>query len=165
MIRSIQLVKWSAVPALIVAAQMVLNARGAFQSESTIYGFSGAALIILLIWRHRLGKLTSRLAHDIIMPERDDVDRADRRFAFLSMLAPFVVLIAVQLGILSLFALEYSWAQRHSGTLWTVFGISAVGFAQIVHGINYLTVINCRRWQRIITAHQNPPPVNKTTDD
>ena len=165
MIRCVQLVKWSAAPALIVAAQMVLNARGAFQSDTALWVFCVSALIILLIWRHRLEKLTSRLAHDITMPERDDVDRADRRFAFLSMSVPFVVLIAVQLGILSLLSLDISWAQNHSGTLWTVFGITAVGFAQITMLVQYLTMINCPRWQRIIAEHRDRPPVNKTTCD
>lgn len=156
----VQFLKWSAVPALIVSAQFALDANDVFRSEAAIWGFVLATVIVLLFWRHRLGKLTSGLTNRE-MPNVEDVGRADRRFAFLSLSLPFVLLFGLQLVILALIALEIPWARRYSGILWTIFGISAVGFWQIAMAINYLTVSHCSRWHRILKTYPPRSPIDQ----
>lgn len=155
----IQLVKWTVVPAL-MTAQVALDANGVFQSEAAIWGFVFASGIVLLFWRHRLGKLTSRLTN-FEMPYVEDIGKSDRRFAFLSLSLPLVLLFGLQLTILALIALEIPWARHFSGTLWTIFAISAVGFYQIALGINCFTVTHCSRWHRILKTYPPRSPIDQ----
>ena len=155
MYASIEFAKWLVVPASIVIAQFVLHANGAFESMDGVWGFVAASLIVLLVWRHRLGRLVSKFPETEARPV--NVAASDRRFAFLSLSTPFLGLIAVQLAILSLFlsdlVWEISWVQRYSGTLWAIFGITAVGFWQIGMGINLLIVSHSSRWNQILSEH------------
>ena len=128
---SVQLIKWLTVPLLIVVAQVALNAKGTFASVAEVWGFIGTSLVVLLIWRHRLGKFTSYLTQRPF-PSVENVDRADRRFAALSLSLPFLLLFALKLVILALVVADPAWMQPYVWTLWTIFGITAVGSWQIL---------------------------------
>lgn len=133
--------------------------RGASSTE--VWGFIGISLIILLIWRHRLGKFTSYLTQRTF-PDMENIDRADRRFAALSLSLPFVVLFALQLTMLALTVADPAWMQQHFWTLWTIFGITAVAFWQIVMAVNYFIISNSSRWDRIFATSAVRPPTQES---
>ena len=152
----IRFAKWSVVPAVVVLAQITCNATGAFSSEPLIWGFIAAALVILLVWRHRLGKKVASIKPDGI-PEMKQLGRADRRFLFCSLLFPLVSLFVLELLVLVAITLDVPVAQRHSGTLWTIFGIIAVGFQQIAACVGYLIVTRSTRGSQILSACSSRP--------
>jgi hypothetical protein len=155
--QSIQLIKWLTVPTLIVGVQAVFDAKGMFVSNVEVWGFIGTSLIMLLVWRHRLGQFASRLTQRPF-PSMENADRDDRRFAALSLSLPFVVLFALQLAILALVVACPSWLQPYVWTLWTIFGITAVACWQIVMAINYFIISHSSRWDRIFATQASRPP-------
>ncbi len=156
---NLQLAKWIIVPAMIVLGQVVLNAYGAFDTAFGIWAFSVTSLVILLIWRHRLGKcIFSRPPVRSLNVEA--MDRSDRRFVFLSGAAPFAVMIAIQLSIFLFVVIDPPLVHRHSGTLWTIFAIAAIGFVHISLYASFWIVTHSTRWRRILKEHPIIPPHN-----
>lgn len=92
----------------------------------------------------------------------ENIDRADRRFAALSLSLPFVVLFALQLTMLALTVADPAWMQQHFWTLWTIFGITAVAFWQIVMAVNYFIISNSSRWDRIFATSAVRPPTQES---
>jgi hypothetical protein len=154
----IQPAKWLIVPTLVVIAQIVFDAAGGFDTEFGVWSFIAISLVVLLIWRHRLGNLILPLTKGEIA-DMANMDRPDRRFAFLTMASPFALLFALQLLILVLFLTDSPTVQGYSGTLWTVFAITAIGFYRIALFASYWIVTNSTRWRRILNAHPPRLPV------
>ena len=150
----IQPAKWLIAPILVVIAQIVIDAAGGFDTEFGVWSFIAISLAVLLVWRHRLGNLILPLTKGEIA-DMANMDRADRRFAFLTMALPFALLFALQLLILVLFVTDSPTVQAYSGTLWTVFAITAIGFYRIALFASYWIVTHSTRWRRILNAH--PP--------
>ena len=156
---NLQLAKWIIVPAMIVLGQVVLNAYGAFGTESGIWAFTGTSLVILLIWRHRLGNFIFPLTR-VGSLNIEAMESSDRRFVFLSGAAPFAVLIAIQLSIFLLVVIDPPLVHRHSGTLWTIFAIAAIGFVHISPYASFWIVTHSTRGRRILKEHPFIPPHN-----
>ena len=157
MINNLQPAKWIIIPAMIVLAQIVLDAYGAFDIEFGVWAFIATSLVILLVWRHRLGKLIFPLARGGIA-NMETMDRSDRRFVFLSGAAAFAVMFAVQLSILLLVVIDPPLVHRHSGTLCTIFAITGICFYQISLYASYWVVTHSTRWRRILNEHPLIPP-------
>jgi ABC-type Na+ efflux pump permease subunit len=154
--------KWLIVPTLVVIAQIVIDAAGGFDTEFGVWSFIALSLAVLLIWRHRLGNLVLPRTQGEIA-DMANVDRSDRRFAFLTMATPVALLIAIQLLILVLLLTDLltdlPTVQKYAGTLWTVFAITAIGFYQIALFASCWIVTRSTRWGRILKAHPPRRPV------
>ncbi|QDT03879.1 hypothetical protein K227x_22640 [Rubripirellula lacrimiformis] len=154
----IQTAKWLIVPTLVVIAQIAFDAAGGFDTEFGVYSFIAISLVVLLTWRRRLGSLILPLTKREIA-DMGNMDRPDRRFAFLTMASPFAFLFALQLLILVLVLTNSPTVQGYSRTLWTVFAITAIGFYRIALLASYWIVTHSARWRRILNAHPPRRPI------
>lgn len=157
-----QLAKWSAVPSAVLAAQIALAASDAFDAESALWAFIAVSLVMLIVWRRRLGRTLGQLvpAARKCLPQ---LAPQDRRFAAWSMLSPFAFLLVLQITILALFLSDASVAHKHAGTLWTLFAIVSIGFNQIAMGLGYMIMKGSRRWQAILASCPADPTAQPKT--
>ena len=149
------ILKWFTAPLLILVAQIALDTIDAFDSDIVLWAFSVLSILTLFVWRSRLGK-----ALKVLMPpdgypnlepvEVKQVSLSDRRFAVISMMFPYAILLLAQLAIVVVLSLDLATVRTHFGSIVTIVGVLAIGFHEIAMFIRYLIVIHSTRWQRIL---------------